>query len=180
MKFLLDGEQSSRLHFRKIQLSDYDQWLPFFQDLTTSIHWVEQRETPQLACAKWYERQFHRYQNNLGGMNAIIEKETGMLIGHCGLLVQIVDQIQELEIGYSLLPHFWDKGYATEASQTCRDFAFKKELTSSLISIISVTNKPSERVAFKNGMSLSKTTVYKNNPVNIFRIEYEKWRQLKP
>lgn len=37
-------------------------------------------------------------------MNALIHKETGIFIGQCGLLKQMVDGIDELEIGYSLLP----------------------------------------------------------------------------
>ena len=47
-------------------------------------------------------------------MNALIEKETGKLIGHCELLIQNVDKKSELEIGYSLSHKFWNKGFATE------------------------------------------------------------------
>ena len=103
-------------------------------------------------------------------MNALIEKESGRLIGHCGLLVQIVDGIPELEIAYSLLPEFWNKGYAIEAAMKCRDFAFANNFSDSLISIISLTNIPSEKVALKNGMHIDKRTIYSNNEVNIFRV----------
>ncbi|MBS1577911.1 MAG: GNAT family N-acetyltransferase, partial [Bacteroidetes bacterium] len=65
-------------------------------------------------------------------MNALIEKESGRLIGHCGLLVQTVDNITELEIAYSLLPEFWNKGYATEAASKCRDYAFENDFSDSL------------------------------------------------
>ncbi|MFM7428786.1 MAG: GNAT family N-acetyltransferase, partial [Flammeovirgaceae bacterium] len=97
-------QDSLRLAFRKIALTDFDSWLPFFENPETSKHWVEEKESPTIDCGKWYARQHERYQNNLGGMNALIEKSTGLLVGHAGLLVQTVDNIQELEIGYSLLP----------------------------------------------------------------------------
>ena len=103
-------------------------------------------------------------------MNALIEKQTGQLIGHCGLLVQTVDEIKELEIAYSLLPAYWNKGYATEAAMKCRDVAFENKFSDSLISIISVTNVPSEKVALKVGMKKDKETVYNGNRVNIFRM----------
>jgi len=173
--YLVDGHQTERLIFRKIQESDYDQWLKFFKDPSTSIHWIEEKESPEQECAKWYEKQFGRYQIKRGGMNALVEKQSNKLVGHCGLLVQTVDGIQELEIGYSLLPKFWGKGYASEAAKLCRDVAFQEKYSDSLISIISVTNAPSEKVALKNGMRISKTTVYNGNRVNVFRITDSEW-----
>ncbi len=92
------------------------------------------------------------------------------MIGHCGLLIQTVDQVQELEVGYSLLPEFWNNGYATEAAKKCLEYAFANELSESVISIISITNLPSEKVALKNGMTISQQTTYHGNKVNIFRI----------
>lgn len=178
MKYLLDGLQTERLIFRKILLSDYDQWVEFFKDPQTSLHWNEEKETPEKECTKWYEKQFSRYREDRGGMNALIEKASGKLVGHCGLLVQIVDGAQELEIGYSFLPAFWSKGYASEAAQFCRDVALRNGFAESLISIISVTNTPSENVARKNGMIVEKTTTYNGNRVNIFRITKGEWIKL--
>lgn len=176
--YLLPGHETDRLIFREIQESDFNDWLEFFKDPSTSVHWIEEKESPEKECAKWYEKQFGRYQSGRGGMNALVEKQSGKLVGHCGLLVQTVDGIQELEIGYSLLAAFWGKGYAREAARLCRDVAFQSKYSESLISIISVTNVPSENVARKNGMSVDKTTAYNGNSVNIFRITRDEWAQL--
>src|SRR6478735_9249719 len=147
MKYLLDKEESPRLYFRKISLNDYTQWLEFFKDPSSFIHWKFERQTPEKECNDWYEKQFNRYETDRGGMNALIEKSSGQLIGHCGLLLQLVDGITELEIGYSLLPNGRNKGYATEAAMKCKEYAFSNQLAPSLISIISLTNQPSMNVA---------------------------------
>lgn len=176
VRYLLDGECSDRLNYRKVRQSDFDSWLPFFEDPNTSKYWVfEEPQPPIQTCQNWYERQFQRYANDLGGMNALIDKSSGQLVGHCGLLVQSVDRKPELEVAYSLLPGFWGLGYASEAALKCRDYAFDNCLADSLISIISLTNLPSEKVAIKNGMKTDKQTEYNFNQVNIFRVQRNQW-----
>ncbi len=170
MKYLLHNQQTERLLFRSIQQSDFNAWIEFFKDPRASQHWVETRSTPESECSKWYEKQWLRYKEDRGGMNALLEKSTGLLVGHAGLLVQVVDDQIELEVAYSLLPQFWNQGYASEAAVKCKKEAFEKGYATSLISIISLSNLPSQRVAIKNGMTIDKHTVYRGNPVYIFRI----------
>lgn len=179
MKYLLENEETSRINFRKVDISDFIQWLAFFKDPSSFEHWTGQFEAPEIECKKWYQRQFERYENDEGGMNALIEKNSEKLIGHCGLLVQIINEVKELEIGYSLLPSFRNKGFATEAAKKCIDFGFENNFAESLISIISLTNSSSANVAIKNGMKLEEQSVYKENQVNIFRIRKTDWFKIK-
>jgi len=175
-KYLLINQETSRIQFRKIEIVDFNIWLKFFKDPTSFEHWHEERKEPEIECSNWYKKQFDRYATGRGGMNALIEKTTGKLIGHCGLLVQTVDGIQEMEVGYSLLPDFRNQGYATEAAGKCKDFAFENEFSESLISIVSLTNTPSANVAVKNGMHSEKETIYNQNQVTIFRIYKHAWQ----
>lgn len=170
MKYLLHDQQSERLLFRPIQSSDFNEWLQFFTDPEYYKYWVAEKNTPEVECKKWYANQFNRYEKNLGGMNALIEKSTGALVGHAGLLIQVVDGAEELEIAYSLQPHFRGKGFATETAQAIKEYAFANTFLPSLISIISLTNLPSQKVAIKNGMKIEKQTIYKENAVYIFRV----------
>ncbi len=169
-KYLLENQSSERLLFRKIESSDFEEWLPFYHNPKSTQFWEGLPSDPFKACQTQFDRIFERYENDLGGMNALILKGTNELVGICGLLVQTVDDIVELEIGYSVLPNFWLQGFAFEAAQKCKDFAFANDFSKSLISIIHVDNVPSQKVALKNGMHLEKTTSYKENPVHIFRV----------
>ncbi len=169
-KYLLEHEESERLLFRKLEPSDFEEWLPFYHDPRSTQYWEGLPSDPKEACKVQFDRVFERYDNDLGGMNALILKASGKLVGICGLLVQVVDDMEELEIGYSILPKFWLQGFAVEAAQKCKQFAFQESYSDSLISIIHVDNVPSQKVALKNGMFLDKTTIYKDNPVHIFRV----------
>lgn len=169
-KLLLENQSSKRLLFRKVLSSDFDAWLPFYNNPKSTEFWDGLPTDPVQACQQQFDRIFERYEHGLGGMNALILKSSQQLVGICGLLVQMVDGIEELEIGYSVLPEFWLQGFAFEAAEKCKQYAFQNQLTTSLISIIHVNNVPSQKVAFKNGMALDKTTTYKDNPVHIFRV----------
>ena len=170
MNLLLEGEESKRLIFRKVSMADFNAWLPFHEEPLSLKYIAGENFEPEVACRNWFTKVFTRYENNLGGLNALINKQDDKLVGMCGLLIQTVDDIRELEIGYSILPEYWRMGYATEAAKKCKAYAFEHKLAESIISIIHIDNIGSQRVAINNGMHLDKTTTYKGIPVHIFRV----------
>jgi ribosomal-protein-alanine N-acetyltransferase len=171
LNYSLQGQTSARLEFHPVSEADFAAWLPFHQDPRCSAHWTySAAQEPAVRCQQWFASQRYREANQLGGLNTLREKGSGALVGYCGLLVQTVDGLPELEIGYSLLPAHWGRGYATEAAFTCKAFASTHYLAQSLISIISLTNVASQRVALNLGMHVEKVTWYAANEVNIFRV----------
>jgi ribosomal-protein-alanine N-acetyltransferase len=86
----------------------------------------------------------------------VVEKETGQLVGHCGLLDKEVDGRTEIELTYIFSPSAWGKGYATEIGQAIKQAAFEKMGVERLIALIEPENGPSERVAVRLGMRLEK------------------------
>lgn len=118
---------------------------------------------------EWLNKQLWRYKNEKGGALALIDKDNGAFVGWCGLLIQEVDGVRELEVGYSIMPVYWGNGFATEAARKCMDEGFVRKLASSIISIIQIHNIPSQRVAEKNGMRIDRQTKHHGNPVFIYR-----------
>lgn len=174
MQYLLEGEETERLLFRKLEEKDFSTWLEFYKDPSSTHQWFSGITDPEENCRKWFDRMSYRYVNNKGGMNVLIEKATGAFVGQCGLLIQTVDEKEELEIGYSVMPAFRKHGFATEAAVKCREYAFENNLRDSLISIIPVNNIASQNVALKNNMQLEKTTTYSDNLVHIYRV----WKEM--
>lgn len=167
---LLEGHSTERIYFRKVVPSDFELWMPFYDDPESTRYWEGLPADKYQACTEQFDRIFERYAEKSGGMNGLVDKESGRLTGLCGLLLQTVDGVQEWEIGYSLLPDFRGKGYASEAASYCKKVAFENDLAESLISIIHVDNLPSQAVALRNGMTRDKETTYKQNPVYIYRV----------
>lgn len=54
------------------------------------------------------------------GLYAVELKETGELIGMCGLLKR--DSLTDPDIGFAFLPKFWKKGYALEAAAAVLEY----------------------------------------------------------
>jgi RimJ/RimL family protein N-acetyltransferase len=90
------------------------------------------------------------------GLWALVLKENGEVIGDCGLVVQQIEGVGEVEIGYHVRRDLWGQGFATEAAQACREYGFHQLGRDRLISLIHPANRASRRVAEKNGMTLTK------------------------
>jgi ribosomal-protein-alanine N-acetyltransferase len=82
----------------------------------------------------------------------VVEKETGRVVGHCGLLEKDVGGNAEIELTYVFARSAWGKGYATEIARALKDYAFDELGIERLIALIEPENVASERVAQKVGM----------------------------
>jgi [ribosomal protein S5]-alanine N-acetyltransferase len=176
MKYTLEGQETERLKFRLLNEEDFDAWVELFEDAEVSgFLGVDAIETPQERCRIWFDLTFSRYKSNLGGANVLLDKATNQIIGQCGLILRQIEGKQEIEIAYSILPSHRKKGFASEATGKCKDFAFKNNFSQSLISIINTKNSNSIKVAVNNGMKNCSTIEYNGMPVHVYRIAIAEW-----
>ena len=102
---------------------------------------------------EWFDRQIERYKEFGFGLWAVILKETGVMIGQCGLTMQDYNNKKVLEVGYLFQKEYWHHGYAREAAIACKEYAFDKLNAKEVYLIIRDTNIPSQNVAIRNGMT---------------------------
>ena len=131
----------------------------------------------------WLNRQMNRYQQWGFGLWAVILREHERMIGQCGLTVQALPQGECLEVGYLFARAFWHQGYAIEAAQACRDYAFERLNAQEVYSIIRDTNLASQAVARRNGMTPRYTFVKHYRGIDMphiaFSITRSTWLELK-
>lgn len=105
----------------------------------------------------WLQKCLQNYDQLQFGLWAVVEKNSGLVIGYCGLtLFPDIEGKPETEIGYRLARRTWGNGYATEAAHAVRDYAWKNIGIRRLVAIIDPSNSSSIRVAEKLGMHYEK------------------------
>ena len=107
----------------------------------------------------WIRRNRARYSDCGFGLWAMVLKNSGQLIGDCGCFVRELDALggnAEFELGWHVRRDLWDRGYATEATRFCIEYAFTSLGAERTIALVRPENKSSCRVAEKNGMNCEK------------------------
>jgi RimJ/RimL family protein N-acetyltransferase len=143
--------ETNRLVLRPMLPSDFEALHRIFADPRVMASFGMDAFTPE-QMQEWLNRNLD-HQDRFGyGLFSVILKETGELIGDCGL--EEMEREGGAELGFDFYSDFWNQGYATEAASAVRDYAFKTLRLPRLISLIRVGNLPSQRVAEKVGMTL--------------------------
>lgn len=173
----LNVKETERMIIRPLSLNDIPSWEKFIMDKEATKFIPSGRKLDPIHARIWIERQLDRYKKDGYGLMALIEKSSNKFIGQCGLIVQEIDHVKELEIGYHLLPKYWNKGYASEAAHKVKVIGFENEETKSLISIIHPDNLASQKVALRNGMIKSARTNFKGQEVFIYGILREQYNK---
>lgn len=146
--------ETPRLRLRLMQADDVDHLLAIFADPKVMAAFGEP-PFDRAQMTRWVQRNLDHQTAYGYGLFSVILKTKELLIGDCGLELIDMDGVQTPELGYDFRSDFWNHGYATEAAQAVRDYAFQHLQLPRLISLIRVGNLPSRRVAEKIGMRSS-------------------------
>jgi ribosomal-protein-alanine N-acetyltransferase len=142
--------KSERLIIRRQQASDISALVDLWADpdVTRYLGGPRDRDWLRAEFEKVAQEPFaERYD-----LWPVIEKETGRVVGHCGLLEKEVDGSTEIELIYVFAVPAWGRGYATEIGRALAQHAVEQMEIARLIALIEPGNVASERVALKIGM----------------------------
>ena len=163
--------KSERLFFEKFKKQDFHL---YFQ-LTGN------EQVMKMISGKAFSKEeaLIRFENILSLNNQF--KELGYFIvrniqadGFIGLAKIILLEKKEAEIGYSLLPKNWGKGYGSEISETLIEEAKRFKFIETLVAIIDPENIASKKILEKNHFTLNEVCELEGLPAEIYKLSFEK------
>ena len=141
--------ETERLRLRPFAEADITAWARLYEDPAVTRYLPGSSLAPLERTQRFYRFVTDHWAQHGFGIWAVIERATGDVIGQCGL--SRVDELQAIELDYSLAQAYWGRGLATEAARAAVRHAFETLELPCLIALIMAGNLPSRRVAERLG-----------------------------
>lgn len=158
---------SSRMNLRHLNEKD----APFVLEIVNSPGWLRyigDRGVRDLDGANRYiDKNVNNYQVQGFGLYAMEMKDSGEVVGLCGLLKR--EYLPAVDIGYALLPQFEGRGLALEACKLVMDIAVTKLEMDTVFAIVTPANARSISLLEKLGFSLEKEIIEGGEPLLVYK-----------
>ncbi len=166
--------ETQRLRLRKMTGDDFEALYRVLGDADIMRYYPYPFD--EKLVRRWIEKNIERYCIFGFGLWAVCLKDTGEMIGDCGLTMQNINGTICPEIGYHIRGDMQRKGYASEAARAVRDWAFANTPFESVFSYMKKENIASRATAESIGMSLKyEYTDAENETVSVCGISRVEW-----
>ncbi|WP_297811551.1 glutamine-hydrolyzing GMP synthase [uncultured Helicobacter sp.] len=177
--------ESERVFLRPYTQADFAALHKIVSDKQTMYAWGQGFSKKQ--SQEWLDKQLAHYQQYGFGICAIIEKQSGAIIGNAGLNhteISLKGKTQKIvEIGYLLHRDFWGKGYGSEVARMCVKYGFETLGLEEVYCLIKEDNTASIKVAKRLEMQKvgEYPKPYKGKKIShlVFRLEKKVWQELE-
>jgi len=149
---LHEWQSTTRLSLRSPTLADAPDVLRILSDESVVRYnpadRIEDLSEIEALLERWLE---HWSQHDFGNC-CVFEKETGRLIGNCGVRRMTVHAAPVLNLMYRFEPIVWGRGYATEAARAVLDWTTRNLPGQIVLARVRPENAPSQAVARRIGL----------------------------
>jgi RimJ/RimL family protein N-acetyltransferase len=155
MKIILE---TARLLLREMTIDDLDFIANMLADAEVMRYYP--RCCTREESEAWILRQRARYARDGFGFWLAATRAGDEPVGQAGLLMQDLDGVMQVGLGYLVHRPFWRRGFAHEACTGILDHAFGSLGLARVVCPIRPENEPSRRLAEKLGMVPDRQTEY--------------------
>lgn len=142
--------ENDRLLLRKLELKDAPEVQLMRSDEKVMVYMDSERQMTIQHSANFISEKLEMYEQKTGIFWAIIEKSTNKFMGDFAFF-KIDHKNSRAEIGYTLKPEFWGKGFMKEAMLLIFNFGFNDLNLHSLEANINPGNNKSRIILTKLG-----------------------------
>ena len=103
------------------------------------------------------------------GLWTFFDKTTNQFVGWGGIRKVMINQIEEVELAYALMPEFWGQELAVEMSKKSLAIAFNEFNYPSVVCLTLINNRKSQRVMEKLGFGYESNLDWANLPHVLYR-----------
>lgn len=169
--------ETNRLILREMNMDDFDALYAVLADSENMKHYPYIFDNKRVH--DWITRNIERYRTFGFGLWAVCLKETGQMIGDCGLTMQNIRGVIKPEIGYHIRKDLQRKGLANEAASAVRDWTFENTPFREIYSYMKSTNEPSARTAMSYGChQVDEFEDEMKDSIKVFLVTKTEWQEL--
>lgn len=165
--------RTDRLELRELTPGDAPSLAAIYADIEVMQYLASGRTRSLVETQAEIEHHRDCYARDGFGLWATVLRETGALIGRCGLLPWRIEGSPEIEVAYLLGQAHWGHGLGTEAALAIRDWAFEHVDVDRLVSLAYPHTKASARVAEKIGMRFDREVEIFGRAVHLYAVARE-------
>lgn len=150
--------ETPRLLLREITAADAEFVLEMLNE-PAFIRNVADRGVRTLAdAAEYIAQKFEASYREFGfGSYAIELKETGLIVGMCGLLQR--PTLADVDVGYAILERYWGRGFAYEAAAAVMQYGREKLGLSRIVGFTAPENNISIKLLEKLGLHFERMVI---------------------
>jgi [ribosomal protein S5]-alanine N-acetyltransferase len=168
MFYTIEAFETDRMIAKRITKSDFEDLVIMHQDEEAMATLGGMRSVEETReNLEWNLKQ---WQDNGFGLWIFRSKITGQLIGRGGIRRVPIRDVEEIELGFALMPEYWGQGLATEMAKASTEVAFEKLRLRSLVSFTLTTNLASQHVIEKTGFKYEKDIELGGEPHVLYRL----------
>jgi RimJ/RimL family protein N-acetyltransferase len=142
--------ETPRLFLRRLEKSDAENLYLLNLDPEV-IQYTGDISFKNILDAQLFLANYDHYEKYDFGRWAVVEKSSSEFIGWCGL--KYTPNCDEYDIGFRFFKKYWNKGFATEAAETCIKLGFEKYQLQTIVGRARKENISSIRVLEKIGLT---------------------------